>query len=189
MKIYTGKGDNGTAGLLSGERVPKSHERIDAIGDIDELTSSLGLLRVNLPKENEEIGKEIKRIQSDLLYVGALISTWRDAPVLKKLKQINKEHIDFLEAAIDRVDQKMPPLEHFILPDGHPAAAWAHFARTICRRTERHIVRLSVEIKVGKHPKLLRWVIIYLNRLSDYLYVVGRYCNYLAGIADDVWKM
>jgi cob(I)alamin adenosyltransferase len=109
MKIYTGKGDNGTAGLLSGERVPKSHERIDAIGDIDELTSSLGLLRVNLTKGGEEIGEEIKRIQSDLFFMGAMVSTWRDAPVLGQLKQIGKEHIDFLEAAIDWVDQKLLP--------------------------------------------------------------------------------
>jgi cob(I)alamin adenosyltransferase len=187
MKIFTGKGDNGTTGLLSGERVPKSHERINAIGDIDELITTLGLLRVHLPREGEEIGKEIRRIQSDLFHVGALISTWRDSPTLQKLKQIDEEHINFLEAAIDRIDQKLPALEHFILPDGHPSAAWAHFARTICRRAERHVVRLSVEIKVGNPPKVLRWVVVYLNRLSDYLFVVGRYCNYLADIADDLW--
>jgi cob(I)alamin adenosyltransferase len=189
MKIFTGKGDNGTTALLSGERVPKSHERIDAIGDIDELTSSLGILRVHLPREDEEIGKEIRRIQSDLFNVGALLSTWRDSPTLQRLTQIGQEQVTFLETAIDRLDQKLPVLEHFILPDGHPAAAWAQFARTICRRAERHVVRLSVEIKVGNPPKVLRWVVVYLNRLSDYLFLVGRYYNHLAGIADDPWAM
>lgn len=189
MKIYTGRGDDGTAGLLSGERVPKSHERIDAIGDIDELSSALGLLRIYLPATYEEIGKEIRLIQSDLVNMGALIATWRDSPTLQGLKQIQEEHIRFLEAAIDRLDQKLPAIEHFILPDGHPSAAWAHFARTVCRRVERHVVRLSLEVKVGKPPKHLRWAIIYLNRLSDYLFVVSRYCNYLEGISDEQWTM
>ena len=189
MKIFTGKGDNGTTGLLSGERVLKSHERIDAIGDIDELTTTLGLLRVHLPKEDKEVGKEIRQIQSDLFIIGALISTWRDSPTVQNLKQIDKEHIDFLEAAIDRINEKLPTLDHFILPDGHPSAAWAHFARTVCRRAERHVIRISVEVKVGNPPRVLRWVVVYLNRLSDYLFAVGRYCNHLADIEDDLWKL
>lgn len=137
MKIYSGKGGNGAAGLLSGERVPKSHERIDAVGDIDELTSALGLLRAHLTMEDAEISTEIRRIQSDLLSIEALIATWRDASILQELKQIGKQHVRFLETAIDRLDQKLPELKHFILPNGHPSAAWAHFARTVCRRAER----------------------------------------------------
>ena len=185
MKIFTGKGDNGTTGLFSGERVPKNHERIDAIGDIDELNSALGLLRVYLSEENEEICTEIRNIQANLLYVGGLIATWRDSPYLKQLKQISEQQVERLEAGMDRIDKVLPALNRFILPNGHPAAVWAQFARTVCRRAERKVVGLSVEVKVGRPPIQLRWVLAYLNRLSDYLFVLGRYCNFLAGIPDD----
>jgi cob(I)alamin adenosyltransferase len=185
MTIFTGKGDNGTTGLFSGERVPKNHERIDAIGDIDELNSALGLLRVYLSEENEDVCKEIRNIQANLLYVGGLIATWRDSPHLKELKQLGKQQVENLEEGIDRLDKILPALNRFILPNGHPAAVWAQFARTVCRRAERKVVGLSVEVKVGKPPKQLRWVLAYLNRLSDYLFVLGRYCNFLTGIPDD----
>lgn len=188
MKIYTGRGDNGTTELLSGERVPKSHERIDAIGDIDELNSALGLLCVYLLKEKEEICKEIRNIQVNLLYVGEVIATWRNASYHKKLKRIGKQQVKNIEAGIDRIDKKLPVLNHFILPSGHPSAIWAQFARTVCRRAERKVVRLSVEVKVGRPPKHFRWVIVYLNRLSDYLFVLGRYCNSLEGIPDDLFE-
>jgi len=187
MKIYSGSGDNGTTGLLSGERVPKSHERIDAIGDIDELNSALGLLCVYLLKKEEEICLEIRNIQSNLLYVGGVIAIWRNAPYHKNLKQIGKQQVKNLEAGIDRIDKKLTVLDRFILPNGHPSAVWAQFARTVCRRAERKVVRLSVEVKVGRPPKHLRWVIVYLNRLSDYLFVLGRYCNSLAGVTDDLF--
>ena len=185
MKVYTGTGDNGRTGLFSGERVTKSHEQIDAIGDIDELNSALGLLRVYLLKEDEEVCEEIRNTQANLFSVGGLIATSRNSPHLKDLKQIDKQQVENLEASIDRIDKKLPALNHFILPNGHPSAAWAQFARTVCRRAERKVVRLSVEVKVGLPPKHLRWVIVYLNRLSDYLFVLGRYCNFLAGIPDD----
>ena len=188
MKAVKGKGDNGTTRLLSGERVPKCHERIAAMGDIDELTTLLGLLRIHLPKEDQEIEKEIRRIQSDLLDIGALISTWRDSADFQSLRQIDQGHIAFLEATIDRLNEKLPRLEHFILHGGHPAAAWAQFARSVCRRAERHTAGLSVQVQVGNPPKVLRWVLAYLNRLSDYLFTVGRYCNHQAGISDDSWR-
>ena len=189
MKNYRGRGDNGTAGLFSGERVAKSHERIDALGALDELNAALGVLRASLSKENGELGKEIRHIQSHVLQAGAWIATWRGSPTLKQLKEIGEDHIRFLEAAVNRIDEKLPEIEGFIIPGAHPIAALAHAARAVCRRTERHAVRLSVEVTVGKSPKQLREVIIYLNRLSDYLFVLGRYCNYLSNVPDEIWKM
>lgn len=188
MKIYTGRGDDGTAGLLSGERVPKSHERIEAFGDIDELSSALGVLRAGLNGQNAQIDAALRRIQADLLKIGACLAAWRDAPVLERLEKIGDEDIRFLETAIDDTDGLLPQLKGFLLSAGNPSAAWAHFARSVCRRAERRVVALSVELKVGRPPRQLRGTMVYLNRLSDYLFVLARYCNQLAGVADDIWR-
>lgn len=189
MKIYTGSGDNGTAGLYSGERVLKSHDRIEAFGDVDELNSSLGTLRSVLPDEQADLINEIKLIQSHLLHVGAWLATSREAPVLTYLQEIREEHIRFLETAIDRIAERLPELKNFILPGGCFAASLAHQARTICRRAERHAVRISVEAQVGRPPKRLKGVLVYLNRLSDYLFVVARYCNLTHSRSDDEWEV
>ncbi len=188
MKIYTGRGDDGTAGLFSGERVLKSHERIEAFGDVDELNSSLGALRAALPPNQKDLIHEIKQIQSHLLHVGAWLATSPEATSLGLLTEIGDNHIQFLESAIDRIDAQLPALKGFILPGGHMAAALAHLARTVCRRTERHSVRLSAEVHVGRPPKKLRGVLVYLNRLSDYLFVVARYCNHIQDRPDEVWE-
>lgn len=189
MKIYTGKGDQGYAGLLSGERVPKNHERIMALGDIDELSSALGVLRTGLTEETMEAGKHIRHIQSDLIIIGAYLSAWRDAPILDKLQKIGDEDIRFLETSIDTIEQILPELKGFLLPAGNPSAVFAHFARSICRRAERRVVGLSIELIVGRPPKLIKPILVYLNRLSDYLFVLGRYCNHLAQIPEDIWKI
>ena len=188
MKIYTGSGDNGTAGLYSGERVLKSHDRIEAFGDVDELNSSLGTLRSVLPGDQIDLINEIKRIQAQLLHAGAWLATSREAPVLSCLQEIREEHIRFLETAIDRIADRLPELKGFILPGGCLAASLAHQARTICRRAERHAVRISVEAQIGRPPKRLRGVLIYLNRLSDYLFVLARYCNFIHNRPDDEWE-
>lgn len=180
MKIYTGRGDDGTAALLSGERVPKSHERIDALGDIDELSSALGVLRAGLAGNTIETDSQLRRIQSDLLKIGTQLAAWRDIPVLDRLEKIGDEDICFLESSIDAIEEVLPELKGFLLSAGHPSAAWAHFARSICRRAERKVVRLSVELKVGRPPQQVRGIMVYLNRLSDYLFVLGRYFNHLA---------
>jgi cob(I)alamin adenosyltransferase len=188
MKIYTGRGDDGTAGLLSGERVPKSHERIDAFGDIDELSSALGVLRAGLTGGALETDAVLRRIQSDLLKIGACLAAWRDAPVLERLEKIDDDDVRFIETSIDALEAVLPRLKGFLLSTGHPSAAWAHFARSVCRRAERKVVGLSVELKVGRPPRQLRGIMVYLNRLSDYLFVLGRYCNHLAQVPDDIWK-
>ncbi len=190
MKIYTRKGDDGkTAGSLGGERVPKSDVRIDIFGNIDELNSALGMLRALLPKEDLGLNDEIVQIQSDLMQVSALIAAWQGSKVSKKLEEIGEERVRVLEGAIDRMEKKLPDLTHFIIPGGHPLPALVQVARTVCRRAERDMIRLSFDAKEEDLPKQIVGVIIFLNRLSDYLFVVGRYCTYLLGEPEDSqWK-
>jgi len=190
MKIYTGKGDDGkTVGSLGGERVPKSDVRIDIFGNIDELNSALGMLRTLLPKESAGLNDEIVRIQSHLLQASALIAAWQGSMAPKKFEEISEEDIRFLERAMDRIDKELPDLTHFVIPGGHPLPALVHVARTVCRRAEREVIRLAFDAKEENLPKQIEGVIIFLNRLSDYLFVVGRYCNYLLGEPEDAqWK-
>ena len=189
-KIYTRSGDNGTAGLFSGERVLKSHERIESFGDVDELNSSLGVLMAVLPDDTGELPlmAQLIQIQSDLFHVGAWLATSRESEALSKLEEIGTDRIVFLETAIDQMEERLPHLNKFILPNGRMAGAWAHFARTICRRAERHVVRLSIEAPLGKKPRKLKGVLAYLNRLSDYLFVLARYCNYCINESDRLWE-
>lgn len=188
MKIYTGSGDRGKTSLFSGERVTKSHERIEAYGDVDELNSVLGAIVASLPEEETNLIQEIQNIQSDLLHVGAWLATTSESPSLKLIEEITDDHINALEQAIDRMDEKLPPLKDFILPGGHISAAWAHLARTICRRAERHVVRLAATPEENKLTDQLRGVLVFINRLSDYLFVLARYCNRIRGVPDTVWK-
>lgn len=187
-RIYTGTGDQGKTSLFSGERVPKSLERVEAYGDVDELNSVLGALAVALPEGNSELAEEIQRIQSDLLHLGAWLATTPDSPSFASLREITDERIEVLEAAIDRMDKELPILRSFILPGGHMSAAWAHVARTVCRRAERHVVRLFGDHSESFKPDHLKGVLVFLNRLSDYLFVLARYCNRIMGTPDNLWK-
>jgi cob(I)alamin adenosyltransferase len=186
-RIYTGTGDRGRTSLFSGERVPKSLERVEAYGDVDELNSILGLLAGELPENISELGEEIQQVQSDLLHVGAWLATTPDSPFSTALIEISDEQINRLEAAIDRMEENLPTLRSFIIPGGHGSAAYAHMARTVCRRAERHVVHLIAEGHES-HAESLSGVIIFLNRLSDYLFVLARYCNQMMGVPDTLWK-
>jgi len=188
MKIYTGSGDKGKTSLFSGERVSKNDRRVEAFGDVDELNSLLGLLAATLPREEEDRIGEIERIQSTLFQIGAWLATTRESPAMEFIEKINEERIRFLEEAIDGMTEKMPDLKAFVVPGGHLSAGMAHMARTVCRRAERHVVPLSKAVKTGKTPVILRGTLIFLNRLSDYLFTLARYCNWSHGIADKVWK-
>jgi cob(I)alamin adenosyltransferase len=186
MRVVTGGGDKGKTSLFSGERMSKSDARIEAYGDVDELNAVLGVLVGELTGEQVGLAQEIRRIQSDLFHVGAWLATTPGSPSQKMLQPITKEHATLLEQAIDHMEVVLSPLRSFLLPGGHQAAAWAHVARTVCRRAERHVVRLaeeSADTETGLAP-----VLVYLNRLSDYLFVVARYCNQLASVSDIVWK-
>ena len=188
MKIYTGSGDRGKTSLFSGERVSKSDLQVEAYGDVDELNSFLGGLIAALPPKEAKLAEEIRQIQSVLLHIGARLAVTLGSAVSAELEEITEEHSKILEAAIDRIDESLPTLKDFLLPGGHISAAWAHLARTVCRRAERHVVRLSTTQTGGEDSEQLRNVIVYLNRLSDYLFVVARLCNKIHGLPDTLWK-
>lgn len=180
MKVYTQTGDRGKTSLLSGERVAKSHVRVETYGDIDELNSLLGTLIADMSQEiHDELMGQLQRIQSDLFSIGAHLAATPDSSTTGEPIDIDKETISGLERAIDRMDKELPALTGFILPGGCKTAACAHVARTVCRRAERHIVGLLDDTDEENTT-----VIAYINRLSDYLFVLSRYCNHLAGIPD-----
>jgi cob(I)alamin adenosyltransferase len=188
MKIYTGTGDRGKTSLFSGERVSKSDRRIEAYGDVDELNSILGALIAGLSKENTDISKALQRVQSDLFQLSAILAITPDSSALDSLEKITAGCIRALEQAIDEIEAKLPALSGFILPGGHPTAAWAHIGRSVCRRAERHVIRISDEYSRGEAAEQFQLAVVYLNRLSDYLFVLARYCNQLRGVPDKLWK-
>jgi cob(I)alamin adenosyltransferase len=192
MKVYTGGGDKGKTSLFSGERVAKNHKRVDAYGDIDELSSYLGALAASIPDSGQKIIEELYQIQSDLLGVGAILATTPGSSSFESLTKIGKKKSKALEEAMDRMDAELPPLKTFILPGGHISSAWAHIARTVCRRAERRMIGLFQESDTADRnatiPEHVQNVLVYINRLSDYLFVVARYCNHIVGAADVPWK-
>lgn len=179
MKIYTKKGDEGNTSLLGGERVSKSHIRIDAYGHVDELNACLGFIGSAFPKKS--IQGDIVRIQTILFTLGSHLAA-NKLSASKYLPKISNEDVRFLELQIDKMDQKLNPLKNFILPSGSLSISYCHIARCICRRTERSVVLLHTKSKVN--PIILT----YLNRLSDYLFVLARYSAQLEGIKEVVWK-
>lgn len=188
MKIYTGGGDRGKTSLFSGERVSKSDLRVEAYGDVDELNSLLGALVAFLPSVEAALAEEIERIQSDLLHVGAWLAVTPGSSASSELELITGEHSKGLEAAIDRIEEELPALKDFLLPGGHVSAAWAHVARAVCRRAERQVVRLAAGASEDETTSHLQGIITYLNRLSDYLFVLARYCNKIQGQPDTIWR-
>ena len=188
MKIYTGGGDRGKTSLFSGERVPKDHGRIEAYGDIDELNSFIGTVIAALPETLQHVRDELQGIQADLFHLSAWLATTRGSPSEDSLEEFNLEKITFIENAIDRLERKLPALKNFILPGGHTTAAWAHVARAVCRRSERHVLRVLEETaKDGKEEESY-YLLMYLNRLSDYLFMLARYLNKATKISETLWK-
>lgn len=176
MKIYTKRGDGGMTDLPGGKRVSKSHSFLEALGAIDELNSCIGLLRSFLPDSEISSAGELRAVQETLLRISSALC---GSPVT--------EHDDSpaaLENAIDRMEEKLPPLRHFILPGGNAAAATAHLTRTVCRRAERRVAEL-VELEKKNNKEIPRGPAAFLNRLSDYLFVLARHLNRVAGTGDD----
>ncbi len=185
--------------LFSGERVPKSHERIEACGELDELGSTLGALEAALSagaaSASAEEGAaqsvaslctEIHRIQGELLAAGAWLATTPGSQSRRMLKPFGPQPTRSLEDSVERLQAALPPLEHFILAGGHPVAAWAHVARAVCRRAERRALRLAQS--EGGSDGDLQDILTYLNRLSFYLFVLARRCNQLFGAAERTWQ-
>lgn len=176
MKIYTKTGDQGTTALFGGTRVPKHHIRIESYGTVDELNSHIGLLR---DQEINQLYKEfLMQIQDKLFTVGAILATDPDKAILKSgqerldIPKISKEDVEQLEKAIDTMDEALPPMTHFVLPGGHPTVSICHICRCVCRRAERLATALF-EISPFHETTL-----VYLNRLSDYLFVLARKLSY-----------
>lgn len=166
MKIYTKTGDKGTTALFTGKRVPKYHIRIESYGTLDELNSWLGLLRDQ--EMDEHYGRILTKIQDKLFTVGSILATEPTKDNRLKIPRINSEDIQFLEKEIDTMNKSLPPMTHFILPGGHTTVSYCHIARTVCRRAERMISYLNEEEAVPET------VLSYINRLSDYLFVLAR---------------
>ena len=178
MKIYTRTGDDGTTGLLGPGRVRKSEPRVEAFGSVDELNAALGVARA---LDREGWLPEIEAIQAKLFNLGAeLAATTPEAPAT--LERITEGDVAALEQSIDRLDRELPPLKNFILPGGSGLAAHLHLARAVCRRAERRLVTLMASATI--EPRLLR----YLNRLADLLFVMARWCNHRAGVAEIEWR-
>jgi cob(I)alamin adenosyltransferase len=186
MKIYTKTGDAGETGLYAGPRVRKNDLRIEAYGTVDELNAVLGLVQSTAPASSQKLPAEIEsllaRIQHTLFDLGAELAT--PDPTARGTSFITPQEIAALERAIDSYEAQLPPLKTFILPGGVPGAAWLHLARTVCRRAERRVAAL-LEREVDK---LSPHVLIYLNRLSDLLFVLARAANQAAGHADVAWQ-
>lgn len=178
FKIYTKTGDEGQTGLFGGMRLPKSHLRIEAYGTVDELNAYIGLLRDVL--KNDGLKLDLKKIQDELFTIGARLAS--DPEKEMKVPEVQNTAILRLEKAIDTMDSELPPLKNFILPGGHTTVSYCHIARCVCRRAERRVVALGLESSV--EPVILQ----FLNRLSDYLFVLGRKLGKDLNAPEIPWK-
>ncbi len=179
MKIYTKTGDAGETSLFDNTRVSKAHDRVDAYGDVDELNACLGAVRARL--SDDDLVADLTQIQRDLFALGSELAD----PTKRIAERVTKAHIrpadvERLEGIIDRLEERLPPLRSFILPGGTPAGSLLHLGRTVCRRAERRVVGLGQ----GAVNEIL---IVYLNRLSDLLFVMARAVNHRADAPEVEW--
>jgi cob(I)alamin adenosyltransferase len=172
-RIYTKSGDKGETGLGDGTRVPKDHPRVEAYGTVDELNALLGLLVAQGLGAGEEdtLLKIVQEIQNDLFDLGADLCVPEPAENNSAGLRVRPEQAARLEGLIDQYNDRLQPLTSFVLPGGQRAAAWCHLARTVCRRAERQVVAL------GRNERINPQIVVYLNRLSDLLFVLARVCN------------
>ena len=179
MKIYTKTGDSGQTSLFDNTRVSKADARVDAYGEVDELNACLGAARA--AGVDADVAGLLESLQTDLFALGARLAdpAARIAPRVDKVT-IDAASVQRLEQAIDRLEETLPPLRRFILPGGSPAGALLHLARTVCRRAERRVIALGADVV---DPIL----VVYLNRLSDLLFVVARAVNHRSGIPETEW--
>lgn len=181
MKIYTKGGDLGKTSLIGGTRVPKSHIRIESYGTVDELNSFVGLVSDMCNDEN--VKNVLNEVQDRLFTVGSHLACDPDKESSLKIPDLTEADIVNLELEIDKMNASLAPMKSFILPVGHEAISMTHVARCVCRRAERWCVNLQEE-NLFVEPIVIK----YLNRLSDYLFVLARYIGHLNGIADKPWK-
>ncbi|MCF6349692.1 MAG: cob(I)yrinic acid a,c-diamide adenosyltransferase [Flavobacteriaceae bacterium] len=186
MKIYTKTGDKGETSLFGGTRVPKYDDRIEAYGTVDELNAYIGLIRDQ--KVTDSIKENLRTVQNDLFTLGAMLATPKEKETLKNGKKrlnipkINQSSVLNLENQIDLMNKDLKPMTNFILPGGHTTVSYCHIARCVCRRAERLVVRLSEEQVIDNN------IIMYLNRLSDYLFVLARKLTLDNQVKETPWK-
>jgi len=179
MKIYTRTGDTGMTALFGGKRVSKAELRIDAYGTVDELNSWVGMLRDQ--EVNKSRHEELIEIQDRLFTVGSMLAT-EPGNMKVKVPQLTDSDTVYLESRIDAMDARLEPMKSFVLPGGHPSVSYGHVARTVCRRAERLIIALDTQEKV--EPRILQ----YMNRLSDYLFVLCRIMTLELKVIETPWK-
>jgi len=177
--MYTKTGDKGTTGLIGGTRVKKNDLRLDAYGTIDELNSYLGVVRSM--QTNELIDGVLEKIQNKLFVIGAHLATDNSAAMIKRQLPVFEADVLLLESEMDSMNRELPELRNFILPGGCQAASFCHVARTVCRRAERIIVELAEKVEIESQ------LIIYINRLSDYLFVLSRKVSADQNSAEILW--
>lgn len=180
-KIYTKVGDHGETRLVGGTTVRKSDPRVDAYGTLDELNSQLGLCIFHCPKDNPALLEFLEQIQNELFNIGSLLAC-EDETLFSQMPQVEPQRIEALEQKIDQLSSELPELRNFILPGGGLLACHFHLARCICRRAERLCSDLLAQ------NKKLNIAFIYLNRLSDFLFVIARWSNHKIGVKDIAWK-
>ena len=181
LKIYTKTGDKGTTSLIGGTKVPKSHLRIESYGTVDELNSWIGFLNDQVIKKHEN--KMLKEIQDRLFTIGSSLACDPEKEPKLKIPDLGESDILLLEKEIDKMNEKLPVMKTFILPGGHPVVSAAHITRCICRRAERLCVSLQ-ENKMFVDPLVIK----YLNRLSDYLFVMARFLGKDLKVKEISWK-
>ena len=186
MKIYTKTGDKGMTSLVGGERVSKTDARLEAYGTVDELNSELGLLLTYI--ETEEDLEVLSQVQNDLFVVGGYLATNQDNTQLRTQSIVSDEMVSLLETSIDKIDSELPALKAFILPGGSRSAAVCHVCRTICRRAERRILELNNQLSEHGNKEIDTNVLRYMNRLSDFLFVLARKINIIAHNDEIIWK-
>ena len=181
LKIYTKTGDLGKTSLIGGTKVPKSHLRIETYGTTDELNSYIGLVSDQLTDAHPKI--ILKEIQDRLFTIGSSLACDPDKEPLMKIPDLKETDVVLLENEIDKMNEVLPPMKFFILPGGHVAVSTTHVARCVCRRAERLCVNMQ-EHDLFVDPLVIK----YINRLSDYLFVLSRYVAHLLGVEEIAWK-
>ncbi|MCY4001270.1 MAG: cob(I)yrinic acid a,c-diamide adenosyltransferase [Bacteroidetes bacterium] len=180
MKIYTRTGDDGTTGLFGGDRVSKSHPRVQAMGAVDETNAALGAARSSLPPQSHQMASLLLRLQHECFILGADLATPEDSRAT--VPRIEQKHIDCLEGDIDLWESELERLTYFILPGGSQASSLLHLARAVCRRAERCLADNLESISSNSYT------LKYLNRLSDLLFILARRANHDSGVPDVRWE-
>ena len=178
MKIYTRKGDSGQTSLIDGDMVNKHNLSVDAYGTIDELNSFLGLLKDYI--KDDKIKDILNNIQIKLFSIGSILASGKNQNISEKVK-IEKKDVEYIELEIDRLNKDLPELKNFVIPGGHKTSSYSHVCRSICRRAERKISELNNKSSVDSN------ILAYVNRLSDFFFVLSRFLKYSDNVSESHW--